>query len=434
MKRWLRLFLAPAETLWALPAVFAFAIILGGPAFAMPLLFLSIVCAALGLAIGLALDRRRWIGLFALPLAYMMIFALPLQSANEALVGIPATALPYFMLLPGVFMYMWCLRLAPLPLTRIFSAKRYFGGVIVAIVVYVVSFLTLNAPLLRLVELTTPFLLLFALFVANYGGVVNAARKRNASVPRGILGGNQVLIGGFSVIALLVLFWSQLRDLVAIGAQYVLAAIMWLILKLSELQGGGGGGGGGDGGSMLPDFGPADPTPVWLEVFTRILMVIALVAVIIVGAGFVGYVLFRLVRGLYRIIRKMIDNYNESLAAGYVDERSSILHIDETAREWGDAVRRAIARLTTRPPKWDAMTPSERIRFCYKVLLTRRTKQGDSSAFVATPRELIARTIADPAEADAFVEGYERARYAEQDIAAEPAEAAKAALAKIRVK
>ena len=141
------------------------------------------------------------------------------------------------------------------------------------------------------------------------------------------------------------------------------------------------------------------------------------VAALLAFAGFVVYALWKAFRTLAERLRAWLQRFQEEGAEEYSEESEQMLSAESMRREISRQIRKTVRRALTPPPRWGAMTPSERVRYVYACLLRRQSKVAPG-AVAMTPEQLCQCAELDPD----FAELYDRVRYGQREPSAEEAE------------
>lgn len=233
-----------------------------------------------------------------------------------------------------------------------------------------------------------------------------------------LLSHNRVLLAVFCLAALL------LASLEAVGAA-VRAAILWIIAALSAAflwlstlfqQSPGGGAVQGN-----------DPFAVFYEgaepgAFSRVAEIVLIAVAALIGTALLLFIFKRLFRLLRRAFHALMDKlrlFKRRISADYVDQSETMLDWGEIRHTAAKRLRRIKARVF--PAPWEKLTPAQRVRRVYRLLL-RRAAAPDPAK---TAREMLSsgalRLPADAAAPAAAL--YDRARYSTHPISAQEADA-----------
>ena len=307
-------------------------------------------------------------------------------------------------------------------------------GCVIGIVGYIapgviLTFLDMPALKTWIWALSLAFLGVTAFAMNHQNMLTGLSTRTNARPPLRLVHGNRALTIIFALIAIVVVFFGQLRELCTRAANWVIWAVLYVLAWIASLSGGGdstgAGGEGGDQSSMLAGLGQGEASPFWLaaEKVMVVLAVIIGIALALYALYYIGKLLVRLARHIAAYLRR----FAEEAGADYVDETEDLFDFDDLKQNVQERFSRAIRRFTERPKKWDDMTVRERVRFCVKALYKRA---GDSIPGVTslTVREAAPRLVREGMDAQAVAELYERARYSEDEIAPDEAESLKKAV------
>ncbi len=233
-----------------------------------------------------------------------------------------------------------------------------------------------------------------------------------------LLAHNRVLLAVFCLAALL------LASLKAVGAA-VRAAIRWIIMAvgaavlwLSSLFQQSTDGGIVQGSNPFAVFyEDAEPGTVSRIVEIALIVVAALVAAALLFFFFKH--LYKLLRRALHILMDRLRLFRQRISADYVDQSESMLDWDEIKKAAAERLRRAKTRVF--PTPWEKLSPAQRVRRVYKMLLSRAAAPDPA----LTAREMLKsgalRLSADAAAPAAAL--YDRARYSTHPISAQEADA-----------
>jgi len=155
--------------------------------------------------------------------------------------------------------------------------------------------------------------------------------------------------------------------------------------------------------------------------FARIMEIVLFVIAGLAVAGLLFLALrhlYRLLKKAFRILLNHLQEYRQRIAADYVDQSESLL-------DWGELRKTAQNRFDRfkrrhMPTSWDKLTPAQRVRRVYQLLLRRPDMQNPA----LTAREtLLGGTLKLPPDTAAGLAAlYDQARYSDHPIEARDAD------------
>lgn len=255
------------------------------------------------------------------------------------------------------------------------------------------------------------------------------ATRRNARPPKSLVSGNRVLTLIFTGIALLVIFWANLRDAVVHFGKWIMRMILYILYKLTNLFGSNSSSGGAedpDPSQMFAGFGEAEPSQFWL-IMEKVFVVVA----ILVGVGLVCLalrVLFRLILRLARMLRAYITRFAQISGEDYQDEQVDLFDLDDLRVQAKERLQKTVEHFR-RPAakKWNEMTVRERVRYCVRALYERSGYNGGELRSL-TIREAMEKLPETPMQGEKIAELYEKARYSATEPDIEEADALRKAV------
>lgn len=274
----------------------------------------------------------------------------------------------------------------------------------------------------------TPLYFLCVMLIVNRLTLTDGvALRKSAKPPSRILWRNRVLLGVFALAVLLVVNLHRVRDAVYWVAGKVAELVLWIMWLISSLYPGGdsAGGGEGGGGMDLSALGEASEPGWFALLMEQVFKVLALILlVILVGFGLwkVGKMLWK----LFLRLKARFAQYAASLGDSYVDEAESVFDWGELTRAAGDRLQTLLDRARARRPKWSQMDNRQRMRYAYQYLLRKRPNVPDAKT--ARSALLGGDLPLGKADAKAFADAYDAARYSVAPITDEAADNARRAL------
>lgn len=295
--------------------------------------------------------------------------------------------------------------------TEFLDARVMGAGLILCAVIYLMGlFNGLPAVQVQVGYLAYAELMVSLLLINR-----QSVRSNAGSQARRMMRGNQALTWIFMVVLTLAAFFGALREAVGRGLRAAISALLGLF------SGGESTGtvesGGGMGQMDLSSLGESGALPEWLQVLGTVILTLFAVAALLAFAGFVVYALWKAFRTLAERLRAWLQRFQEEGAEEYSEESEQMLSAESMRREIGRQIRKTVRRALTPPPRWGAMTPSERVRYVYACLLRRQSKVAPG-AVAMTPEQLCQSAELDPD----FAELYDRVRYGQREPSAEEAE------------
>ncbi len=236
--------------------------------------------------------------------------------------------------------------------------------------------------------------------------------------PAAIRRRNTALAAVFFLFALAAACWGQLAQWVGAAWDFirmVIAKAVEFLLRLLPGQDPLGSGGGGGGGDMFGAMEQGEPS-LLAVILEKVFQVVALILLLILLA--------LAFRAMYKACRRMLKRFLDYLRryaadAGedYTDEAESTVNWDERTQTIRDQVMNAFRR--EKPERWENMNGRDRVRYLYRQFLRRRPEAKRKTA-----REALAADRGyTRAQAGAFTDLYEQARYSEREISEGEADA-----------
>ncbi|NLB38351.1 MAG: DUF4129 domain-containing protein [Clostridiales bacterium] len=304
---------------------------------------------------------------------------------------------------------------------------HWLGALVLGLVVQIWAFFQTQGDVAGATETARWLKIAFAVFVGFF--VINLnrvslmdgiTRHTREKPPRTVRVRNLWL----SLLSLALLYiaasWQTLAAWVSralsAAARFVGAVLAWISqwFRLADVREGGAGGGGGEMGALPP----GESAPFWdiLEVIARAVTIAALVVLIL-------YLLYRAgkrFRWVLAWIRNKLRSTASALGENYVSRTESIFNWEEVADSAAQRLRR-MRMFRKRQPRWDELDNRQRVRRGYKTLLEKHPDVPPS----VTARQALTRhvVIAKDADGEALADAYDAARYSDQPVSPEQAEA-----------
>ena len=373
-------------------------------------LLLPLAALVLTLGAGLLPGKRRRPG---------FLLVLALQAALCAWVLIPQNPLSVLLFLPCLvimLLFMPSLSRAPgmewpAPLMTYGIALHLAGQVLKGQAVF--------AGAGAMLSLFFSGYLLVCLFVLNRYALIGAAGE-DRPPPKKLLSRNRRLLAFIGLAALLAANFKEFEIAVLAAWAFLKSVLATLLVWLSML---------------LPDMtsqreqaapgeldlsglgGESQPGTFWV-ILEKVLMVVA----VILAAALLLFALYQLSRLLKKLLKKILarlKDYSRSLGEGYVDRTENLF-------DWGEAVKAARERWTSfqkrhqRPPDYNRLSPGEKVRRIYALLIKRARPEPSLTAREALQSGLMAL---EQTKAQHMASLYEKARYSGHPVSEDEAEA-----------
>ncbi len=258
------------------------------------------------------------------------------------------------------------------------------------------------------------FLAVTAFYLNGQNVRTGLATRKNANPPKSLSRGNRVLTIIFSAFAALVVFWGQLRDATVRFGKWLAIMFMKLVHWLANLFGAANTSGGGGEEQMNPGealgLGTSEPSTFWL-IMEKIMIVFTVVAFAVL-VFFAGRVVFRLIRKLIRRLREYMAQFAQTAGEDYEDEQVDLFDLDDLREQTKERLQRVVKRFTQRAPKWESMSPSEKVRYCVRSLYG-RAGYSNGELRSLTIREAAGKLPGTDFGEERLASLYEKARYSE---------------------
>lgn len=352
--------------------------------------------------------------LFCAGILLLGLYTLPITNAispvDRTTVHVSQSALCLLVPLMLCALLMYSLQFAAWPRDREIAFNWYAAGVIAHLLVQLIAYAARlqgsthwARASLYLTAAFIPFVLLVLLSMnrstmqsASLGRqrVPPSMRRRNVAITLSLLLGALVIAGIPAIVQttkrIITLFFT------------IIGRVLAFIASLLESENPPGMGGSGGGMDMMPPVEYQEPS-LLAVILEKIAMAAALVIAVLLVL-FALKKLFCVLRALLRRIAAHLSRYAAAVSQDYVDE------ITDTREEGGEAAS-LLSRLRSRMSRVSErnMTPTERIRYRYRLLLRRHPDWHVSQ----TARENL------PPEPAAL---YEAARYSGKEISQEEAD------------
>ena len=196
--------------------------------------------------------------------------------------------------------------------------------------------------------------------------------------------------------------------------RHVIVTVAAFILSLLPEKSMGSGGADGDLGGFLGGMEESEPSALalFLEKVFRVLALIIFLVLVALAAR----ILYKGCKRLWKKLAAFFRRYAADSGEDYIDEAESTVNWDERTQTIRDQVMGVFRR--EKPERWESMNGRERVRYLYRQFLRRRPEAKNKTAREA----LAAEKGYSQAQARAFTEMYEQARYSEREISEDEAD------------
>ncbi|HPF86452.1 MAG TPA: hypothetical protein PK537_00190 [Candidatus Limiplasma sp.] len=338
-----------------------------------------------------------------------LLFSILLMAAGCTALFIGIHPLAILLFLPCLFLMLIFMPAMARPAHQEWPASYLGFGIVVHIIAQFVKNMDVFAGAASIVTWAFAVYLIACLFAFNRSVLMD----NSPSTSKPLLSFNRGLLVGFSLLAVLLANIKAVGTAIRSAVLWIVQAIIRFILWFSALFG---------GGEEVMQSGETESQSMELlgetsepSLFARIMeVVLAVIAVAAVALllYFVGKHLYKLLKKLYHIILNQLQAYRQKISADYSDQSESLLDWSEmrkTARERIDRFRRRYL-----PTAWEKLTPAQRVRRVYAILL-RKPEAPDPAL---TAQEMLKsgalKLSADDAAALAAL--YDQARYSDHPI------------------
>lgn len=228
-----------------------------------------------------------------------------------------------------------------------------------------------------------------------------------------LLANNRKLLAGLCLLALLLANLKPIMAAVRAVIQWCILAVLQVAAWIASLFS-------VEGTDVTAPQEAANPMGLPVEaaepsLFARIMEIVLFVIAGLVIAALLFFALRYLIRLLQKALRALLSRlqaYRQRVAADYVDQSESLLNWDELRKNAQD--RLAGFKRRHMPAAWEKLTPAQRVRRVYSLLLRRPDKQNPA----LTAREtLLGGALRLPPDAAADLAAlYDQARYSDHPI------------------
>ncbi len=395
----LQLYLAVLP-LFALPAAALF------PNRLWQAVLLPVPALAATFAIGLLPAKRR---------VPALVVSLLLLGGVCAALFLPEAPLGMLVYLPCAAAMLLFLPAMARPAHREWRVTQLGLGILLQLVAQFVK----NDPMFSAVAAPLAWVCAAYLIAAGFSYNRNMLMDNDPAAAKPLLRQNRRLLAGLCLIALLLTNLRAVAAAVRTGIQAVFRAVVAAALWLASLfQPGTGSTTAAPGGNPLEGLPEGGEPGAFSRILEMILYVLA--ALVLAAAAFFALrALYRLCRRALRALYARLQEYRQRVAADVSDQSDSLLNWEELRA----AARTRLHRLQRRylPTPWEKLTPAQRVRRVYALLLRR----GQTPNPAQTAREALSGGAFSlpPDTAQALAALYEEARYSSHPIAQAQADA-----------
>ncbi len=349
--------------------------------------------------------RRRPIGLLG---------AAVLLAAAYAVVFLPGLPLGLLLFLPCLLSMLLFMPAMARPAHEEWTVSFLGIGILVHTAAQVLKGVAVFAAAAPVLPWGFAAYLLACLFAFNRVVLTGAS----ATAPKPLLAFNRGMIVGFALLSLLLANIRTIAAAIRVAlfwiAGAVATAIFWIasLFTPDTLQASNSG---ADTNLLAGLAEEAEPS-----LLARILEIVFMGIAALISAVLLFFALrhlYRLLRKAFRALGERLQLYRQRISADYQDQSESLL-------DWGEirqTARQRLSRLKRRylPTPWEKLTPAQRVRRVYALLL--RRPQAPDPALTAQEMLTSGALKIDPEAAAALAALYDRARYSSHPVA--PAEA-----------
>ncbi len=362
------------------------------PGYLLPLL-----ASLLALAVSFIPGKRRKWGL---------LLSILLLSALGAWMVYPINPLALLLLLPSLLMLLMFLKALGRSQYMIWPVNDLVKGFALHLAGQVMIRFPTYAPAGEMLSLFFSLYLIICLFLTNRYTLMNTMGTQGAP-PARLLAQNRFILSFIAIFALILgnlSFFKRCLDLIgslllnALGRFLLWLAQLFTLASTSSSDG-------GESGLDLSALGEAGEPSAFLAILEKILLgagAIIACGLILWGLCF----LFKKLKKLLAILMEKLRAYSLAIGQDYVDYTESLMELSktiETAKEkW-----RAFTTRRPKPPKWETLSPREKVRFTY-------AQWAKGTAPNLTAREALQNNNTAAI--------YEKARYSEHEISETEAE------------
>ena len=363
------------------------------------------LCCAAGYAVsGYVKERRALAGLLTtLALTAASIALLPYGGWNVLL------ALVYAVAMILAARHDWSA-----PETQLVDARLLPVGLVACGLTYLVA-------LINLCETAKPQIgyALYGYLVLSVLLINRKSVRDNAGGQAGrMMRGNQALAWGFAAVLTLAVFFRPLQSAVWNGLRWLISAILSLFDGKATVSETVSSGQAAEQLDLSALGGQERTMPPWLETLGNIVLYAVTIVALLALAAFLGWAVWKGIRQLSAALMRWLHGFGSSGGEDYAEESEQLMTAQSMGQQLRDEMKRRVRRLFTPPPRWSALTPTERVRAVYKHLLEQQQRVAPTAVNL-TPEELCARAEKDAA----FARLYDRARYSDQPVDGQEAEA-----------
>lgn len=336
--------------------------------------------------------------------------ALAIMAALCAVLLMPQNPLAELLFLPCAFVMLYFMPAMQRPAHAEWTGKQLGAGIILHLIAQFLKSMDLFKAASALLTWCCAVYLLACLFAFNR--MVLMGNSPTAS--KTLLYSNRRMLVGFSLLALLLANIKPIGTAIRGALTWVVTAIAKAVLWLTSLFGTSGTESTDSAADMsaFTDLGETTEP----SLLSQIMQVIVIVAV----AAIVALLLFWALRKLYRLLKKAfyalmehLQLYRQRISADYSDQSESLLdwsELRQSARQRAERFRRRYM-----PTPWEKLSPTQRVRRVYTLLL-RRPREAPNPALTAQETLQSGDFKLSPADTAALAALYDQARYSDHPI------------------
>ena len=347
---------------------------------------------------------RAAVGLLAALGVFALTACLPLGDGS-----LPGWAFKLSLGLLAAIALFLALREAAMPQSPLSGTVGVLTGLVIYLIAGLVAHFCEWGHLSRLLALWGGVFLVVAGLTLNEESLKSGIVTGKA--PRAIARRNRVMVVAFGALTLIVVSFEQIWAQLKAWAMAAVRGIFWLLGKLGSLFAGDGqtqteplSG----GGEQLMLGAGGEPSA-----FARFMEKVALVLACAVAAVLLFFLMRKIVRLLRLLVRRIseyLGRFKEGLSEEYVDERESLVDLDDARAALNQGLEKLRRRFQREKP-WREMDEREKVRKVVRGMYQRAAGKVDhlQSLTIQQAAPLIKTGRVDEKE---LTELYDRARYA----------------------
>jgi len=338
-----------------------------------------------------------------------LLLAILIMAAGCAALFLPGNPLALLLLLPCLLLMLLFMPAMARPAHREWTLSLLGVGIGLHVVAQIAKNFALFAAAAPAVSWALAAYLLACLF--SFNRIVLMGTGAPSSGP--MLSFNRRMLMVFCLLSLLLANIQAVGTAIRTAILWAVAAVIQVVYWLASLLAPGANPDGGTmgGSGFMPGMEEAAEPSLFSQILQYVLMSVALLLLAVL-LFFAGRHLYRLLKKAFRILGERLRLYRQKISADYQDQSESLLDWQEIRQ----ATKKRITRLKHRylPTAWEKLSPAQRVRRVY-ILLLRRQDTPDPAL---TARETLADgtlKLSD-ADAEALAALYDKARYSDHPI------------------